>query len=487
MSALSRYWIAPMPAVRPWLFFKTALLLFGLDVFYDHLAPAWRYGAAGFNVAHFAILDALPIPSSAFYVGIMIATALVAFVCALSPRPHRALIGFVAIAYLWSWSCSMHDSYQHHYLLSLFFLAFAFFPLLSSRDLFWSRDEASSAAPSPAPKKDRKGGKDAPRATTQPTIEASLPHGLVPRASAWAMVVVWTTASIVYAYTAVSKTENEWIRGDALRNITSNGRAIPGAVRLFESFGIEGDDLWPFLGASTVVLQIGLAIGYALAPIRDRIDGPRIALEIVSYVALALALSFHLGAEYMGLEIGWFSWYMILLALATFLPARALGYLVLFSTMPIESLRRALETHRDNGIAGAVLAMLAAGALLGAGTYADLPGATVSCTIVGLATMAAAVVAMLRRRWFDEVRAAAIALLFGAAALVLMLPAPETDVRYDYWRFAGGDFRRRGEWALALEAYQHANRYAPEGQSRDAQIEQMRARIEAEGPRRESP
>ncbi len=58
------------------------------------------------------------------------------------------------------------------------------------------------------------------------------------------------------------------------------------------------------------------------------------------------------------------------------------------------------------------------------------------------------------------------------------------DVRYDYWRFAGGDFRRRGEWALARESYLSAEEHAPEGQSRRAQAEEMRQRVEAEGPRR---
>lgn len=488
-DALERYWLAPIPAVRPWLFFKATLLLFGLDVFREHLRPAWRYGAAGFNVAHFALLDALPIPSSAFYVGVMTAIGLAAFACALVPRPRRALIAFVAIAYLWSWSCSMHDSYQHHYLLSLFFLAFAFFPLLSSRDLFGvpSDLERKPVAREPAPSA-RKGAKKKPAGpTTPPTLDAALPHGLVPRASAWAMTVVWSTAAIVYAYTAYSKTEAEWIGGDALRNITRDGQLVPGAVELFATFGIEGDALWPFLGVSTVALQIGCALGYATAPLRDRVAHAtaRLALEIVAWIALALSLSFHLGAEYMGLEIGWFSWYMILLALATFVPARALGYLVLFATWPLRQLSERSGSS-DSPIGTAILAAIAGAILLPAGTLADLPGALPVCVMIGVALMAASVVALVRKEGFDEVRAIALALLVGGLGMLAMLRM-DPDVRYDYWRFAGGDFRRRGEWQLALDAYEHANHYAPEGESRDRQIAEMRERIRTEGPRRAAP
>ena len=494
MTAFERYWLAPIPAVRPWLFFKATLLLFGLDAFREHLRPAWRYGAAGFNVAHFAILDALPIPSSAFYVGVMTALGLASFVCALVPRPRRALIAFVAIAYFWSWSCSMHDSYQHHYLLSLFFLAFAFFPLLSSRDLFGVPGdlERTPVAKDPSTVSRKGAKKKAAVADVPPTLDAALPHGLVPRASAWAMTIVWSTAAIVYAYTAYSKTEAEWIGGDALRNITRDGQHIPGAVDLFAAFGIEGDALWPFLGVSTVALQIGCSLGYATAPLRDRITHRpgRIVLEIVAWVALALSLSFHLGAEYMGLEIGWFSWYMILLALATFVPARALGYVVLFATWPLRQVSQQAELSEragaDSPIGTAILAAITGAILLPAGTLADLPGALPVCVAIGVALMAASVVALVRKEGFAEVRAVALAVLLGAACMLAMLRMGP-DVRYDYWRFAGGDFRRRGEWQLALDAYEHANHYAPRGQSRDRQITEMRERIRTEGPRRTDP
>jgi hypothetical protein len=565
---LERYWLDPIPAVRSWLAMKTILLLFAVDAFAEHLGPAWRYGTAGFNVAHFRILDVLlPVPSTAFYVGTMIAIGLGAFVAALSPRAPRAVIALVAIAYLWSWSCSMHDSYQHHYLLSLFFVAFALFPMISSRDLFGLPREVRSrpaAAAPPAAKGKKSGKKAAPaapaprakagnvlatralaraagevtagvgiaavaivlavrrtieeenarssgawflaalfllggmvwisvalrrhlasRAAHGPTqLETALPHGLVPRASAPAMVALWTTAAIVYVYTAISKTEAEWLNGDALRNLTSNGESVPGFVRLAGAFGLEGDDLWWMLGHSVVLLQIGCAIGYATAPLRDGAKGwPRIVLDVIAWIALGLSLSFHLGAEYMGLEIGWFSWYMILLALATFVPAWLLSGIVLLVTWPAREIAQAMDA-KPTPIAGAILAMLSGIVLLAVGMTIDLPGAEAACILVGFAGMAFAVVGLIRRDRTADVRAAAVALAIGAAVLAIVVR--QTDQRYDYWRFAGGDFRRRGEWAAALDAYTRANRYAPTPEdARTERVEELRERVEREGPRRD--
>lgn len=520
---LERYWLAPLPAVRAWLFAKTALLLFAVDVFAEHLRPAWRYGTAGFNVAHFPLLELLPAPTTALYVGVMVAVGLGAFVAALSPRPPRALLVAIAVAYLWSWSSSMHDSYQHHYLLSLFLLAFACFPLVSSRDLFGvPADLATPAAPvaraEPPAAPRAKAGKKGRAART--AIEAheraptparrsladALPHGIVPLASSWGMVIVWVTAAIVYSYTAVSKAELEWRSGEALRNITRDGATIPGAVDLFARFGIAGDDLWPFLGHSVIALQIACALGFATAPLRDRARGTaRVVLEAVAIAALLLALSFHLGAEYMGLQIGWFSWYMILLALATFVPARWLSLAVLYLTWPARELAQQAKAS-PSPVAAAVLALIAGALMLPVGLDLDLPGALPACVLVGVALMAAAIFAQVRRVFVAEIRAAAIALIVAAAIVPTSLrrlggdeeigrdgrPEPHYDVRYDYWRFAGGDFRRRGEWAAALDAYQHAARHAPEADTREererlerrAQIEEMRQRVEAEGPRR---
>lgn len=488
MNAFERYWLAPIPAVRAWFVLKSTLLLFAIDIFAGHLRPAWRYGTADFNVAHFPLFDLLPMPTTALYVGTLTAVGFLAFVAALSPRAPRPVLIAIAALYFWSWSCSMHDSYQHHYLLSLFFIAFALFPMASTRDLFGWPSEIR-----PAASKKKKASNAQKR-----TLDEALPHGLVPRASSFGLVLVWITSAVVYGYTAISKTEAEWRSGEALRNLTRNGTTIPRAIDFFGAFGLEGDTLWQFLGHSVIGLQVAIALGFLMAPLRDQASGPLArGLNVGSLVVLTLSLSFHLGAEVMGLQIGWFSWYMILLAFATFLPARMLSALVLFASWPVREVVEMVSSREPNPARTAAFALMSALLLVPVGMDLDMPGALAGSVVIALGVMGAALYGLMRSKWLEETRAAAFALMLGAALVPFsirylggeegMTPAgqtaPSNDVRYDYWRFAGGDFRRRGEWARALDAYLKAEEYAPQGQSRRAHAEEMRQRIQQEGPR----
>ena len=53
--------------------------------------------------------------------------------------------------------------------------------------------------------------------------------------------------------------------------------------------------------------------------------------------------------------------------------------------------------------------------------------------------------------------------------------------RYDFYRFGGGDYRRRHEYRAALEDYRRANAYAPPGEGRDDRVREMDQAIRAEG------
>ncbi len=482
MRPLTRYWLSPVPGVRPWLLLRATLFLFAFDLWSDHIGPAWRYGTAGFNVAHFAVLDALPIPSAAAYVGTLFFIGVAALVCALVPRAPRPLLGVIALGYAWSWSCSMHDSYQHHYLLSWVLLAFAFFPLVSSSDLWGSPSAISPRKTKPADttgagakkSKKRDAAAGAPAAASS---ARGLPHGLVPRVSAYAYALVTSACAVVYSYTAWSKTDPDWRSGDALRNITHDGRSIEGAVELAASLGVTGDSFWWWMGHSVVGVQIAIALGYATAPMRDRASGgARIALDVIAWLALTQALAFHIGAEYRGLEVGWFSWYMVIFAIVVFAPASTLSILGLAVTMPIREVAEWMGRDREpSGVAVGVLAVVAAIALGAAGAYADLPGAPQAAIFAGMLLVLGSVLAAGQKRGLREVRAIAIA--GGLAAIGMALALQLSQARYDFWRFAGGDFRRRGDYAAALDAYLHAERWAPEGESRSRQIEEMRRQL----------
>lgn len=535
LDAWTRYWLAPVAAVRPWMLRKLVLLVLAFDVLKTHLAPAWRYGAGDFNVPHFAWMEALPRPTNSAYVGMLFLVAVGSLVGALFPRPPRVLFGVLAVAYTWGWSCSMLDSYQHHYLLGLVLLAFAFIPSFDSRDLF--------------------GGEASPT--------GRLPHGLVPRVHALGFTLLTSVCAVVYAFTARSKMEPEWLSGDAMRSITHDGRTLEGLMDFAELFGIRGDDFWWTLGHSVVPVQILIALGYALAPL---LDGPSTAEEraqlprliaswtgpkglgsaiaaghvlgalaglvlgvatgvgfvgtsllvvglsfaaafvffdadtrrfyfatglgtsrqrvfrILGAVALALAISFHVGAEHLELEIGWFSAYMILIALVVFLPAQWLSLLVFALT----STWRARDV-RPSTVGDApwtlVLGLGGGAAMAVLGLTADLPGAA-AVGWTGAAILVIVVArAMTQPALTPVARQLSLAFLVTGVALTGWLYA--TNARFDYYRFAGGDFRRRLEYEDALHAYRRANEYAPEGQSRVDRVEEMEARIRerrGEGP-----
>ena len=99
-----------------------------------------KYGVGAFNVAHFPWFDTF-VPSSAFYLGVLAFTGVLALSQVLY-RPHRIAIMLIAAGYTLGWSCSLLDSVPYHYLLSLYLLCFVFFPMLSARAAFSRSDRA---------------------------------------------------------------------------------------------------------------------------------------------------------------------------------------------------------------------------------------------------------------------------------------------------------------------------------------------------------
>lgn len=530
---LDRFAFGPVAAVRPWLLLKATLLLLAVDVWHTHLGPAWRYGAAGFNVAHFAWMNGLPIPTREAYVAMLVVVGVGSFVCALMARPPRALLVLVTFLYTWGWSCSMHDSYQHHYLISLILFAFCFFPRLDGKQLFGEIGGAPRRASKPA------------KTTESPSaVIDALRHGPVPRVHAVGYTMLTSVAAIVYTFTAISKTEVEWRDGDALRNITSNGAHIPDVLSLAHAVGMTDDTLFWLMGHSVIGVQVVCALGYLFASSRDgestreeraqlreqlallhadrvritialvvipiaclvasRIVGllPAIVLFVVATgvalprsfhrfcfapfgrpsarailasFALINALSFHVGAEYIGLQIGWFSYYMIVIALIALTPAHWLSALAMALTAPVRGVGAPLLSKWP--IAGPVLGITTAIVAVGVGSAVDIPGAYECSILVGIASFVAGISAMMRPDLgADRTRGVLAA---AVAMLVLYVSFTTGGERYDYYRFAGGDFRRRHDYPAALEAYRAADRYAPEGEGRAAQIEQMEQLIQS--------
>jgi hypothetical protein len=65
----------------------------------------------------------------------------------------------------------------------------------------------------------------------------------------------------------------------------------------------------------------------------------------------------------------------------------------------------------------------------------------------------------------------------AVAGMVMWLAIAASPVRWDFYRYLGGDLMRRDEPEAALEAYLRGERYAPPGKSRADKIEQLRERL----------
>ncbi|MGE0792454.1 MAG: hypothetical protein AB7S26_42660 [Sandaracinaceae bacterium] len=562
MRWLERIAFSPIAAVRPYLALKGTLLFLAFDLWLTRASHAGRYGAGGFNVAHFGWLERVqPTITPAVHLTVLFVTGALCIAIALAHRPPRWLIAAALVLHTWSWAMSMLDSYQHHYLLSLVLLAFAFFPPIDAERALLGSSADGEREPEPAaeeaPKDNRKkrgrrstksasksAEKRARRAaepTAGPRMSLLAPAPLI---RAWGFVLLTGSIAIVYAYTAYSKSDPEWLSGAALRNTVHLGIDAPpdgvpdpiGPFRaLLAMFGIEGERLWYAMGHGVVVVQIICAAGYLLVPIRDRMRNRW--LDAFMVVALLTALSFHLGAEHMELKVGWFSWYMVFYAFVFFLPARWLA-IALRCVLPLRGARDGTASYGTEALLAwglmALVAILAglrldlwpltalgaaialarplrwllrerylgsadasrsaelgfdiAGVAAGlAGAIAvieaaDLPGATIAFVILmGALSLAGASRLLPRRDGARPPRVGVYGWSLALGCVALLASLAWSDVRWDYYRNVGGDHRRRGEIEEAYVAYVLANRYAPEGEDRRRQEQEARAALEAAG------
>ncbi len=179
-------------------------------------------------------------------------------------------------------------------------------------------------------------------------------------------------------------------------------------------------------------------------------------------------MNFHLGAEYLELQIGWFSYYMLIAACVFLLPTKAVAVVGRAVALPVHQLMKALTAEgRKNAIPIAAGVAVLVGL---AGYTVDMPGALPASIAVGV--LLVVLVAVDRRTEpLPWIAGTALAALGMWAAFV------GSDARFDYYRFVGGDHRRRGELEEALEAYIKANDYAPEDDDRREREDDVRRRL----------
>jgi hypothetical protein len=413
--------------VRPYLLARGVLLLLAFDLWYLMMPHAGRYGASGFNVAHFGWLDALPLPSDGLYAGVLILAGLAAFVGAATGE--RAAIGAAALLYTYGWAMSLLDGFQHHYLLSLLLLGFALSPAIRAEDL------------------------------GRPVV-------------AWAYRLIAVTLAIVYVFASASKFEARWQGGSALAAL-ARGKPPFGALEGMASrAGVSSAAFWTLASAGVTAIELVVAAGYLTG------TGPaarRGALSRrIAWAAFGCAAALHVEVELLGLQIGWFGAYMLLAACVFFLPEAWLSRVADAVTWPARRASAQAGEWVARPAAAIVAALAAAGAWVAAGAALDLPGAARAGVLAAAATGAFAAFALARGQ---AARGARCAIASAAAAAACWITIAATTVRFDFYRYLGGDLKRRGDLAGALAAYEKAEAYAPADRSRRKEIEELRQRI----------
>lgn len=511
MKVIDRHFHSEVAAARPYLLSRALPLLIALDIWVLMVGHGARYGTAGFNVAHFAWLDAVqPIPTPAIYTGVMLLCGLLALTVAFAGN-NVVLSGALFLLYTYGWSMSMLDSYQHHYFISWMLLCLVFVPQISASELvplpakIGGKSKQKKAQRVRAEARESRGWiyvvavlivvtfysvVDAPEhpwvafllmfggVMVGTSIHASGSKQEPPMRAAWGYTLAATTIAIVYTYTSLAKCDALWIAGDTIRQISSVEQVFADLADWAVALGIERERFWALFSMSVIPLELVVAASYVVAVVADRTGAPW--ARWFSWVGFALAMQLHVGAEAMGLEIGWFSYYMMLTACVFLLPARMVHSLSTLFAWPARLVTSALADWDAEGAADkawSITAPLLLGVsfvVLVVGHSLDLPGAQAAAIAAAVGFGLVGVIAI-SRVGHGPVRRALLGL--AGAAAVMWIAVNVSEVRFDYYRYLGGDLRRRQQPEAALEAYLSAERYAPPGQSRKKDIDALKQQL----------
>lgn len=519
MKVVDRFFHSDVVAARVYLLSRAVPLLLALDIWLLMVGHGARYGTAGFNVAHMGWIDAIqPIPTPGMYTGVMLSCGLLALTIALSGS-NVWLSGALFLLYTYGWSMSMLDSYQHHYFISWLLLCLVFVPPIRATDL----------APLPTVVEGKSKQKQAQRERSEaretrgwiyllcvviaatlyllietpnhPWVAFLLLFGAVmvataihaaqlsddePQVPAWGYVLGAVTIGIVYAYTSFAKCDAQWVAGHTMRQISSVEVLFAGLADWAVALGVERERFWALFSTSVIPLELTVALAYPVSVIADRSDKawPR----VMAWIGFAFAMQLHVGAEAMGLEIGWFSYYMMLTACVFLLPARFVRALATLFAWPSRLATRLLadwnaETDADKAWSTTTPLLLGSALVVGVvGVSLDLPGSTFAALTTAV-IVALVIVSMLRGGVAQQGRHARVRqtlLGLAGAAAVMWIAVNVSEVRFDYYRFLGGDLRRREQPEAALDAYLKAERYSPAGKSRKKDIDALRGSLGSE-------
>lgn len=213
---------------------------------WSQIKNASRYGAGGFNVAHFSWIDALaPLPTRSGMLVVYLVLSYLALRVAFGAAT-RWTIALATALFAYAYFISQLDSYQHHYLVFLLLVLCCCVP--------WPG----------------RGGRG------------------VPVVRSVALRLLTAQVAVVYLWTAIAKLDTTWLDGQLLAFEVGRSGIAPWIEAVPGSFFTAS---WAILG-----VELFLAVAFLVPRLHP--------------VALPLGVGLHLGIEAAQLSIGLFSYYM---------------------------------------------------------------------------------------------------------------------------------------------------------------------------------
>lgn len=434
LGAWNRFWYERSVEPERLVLFRVSFFgLLGIDLVYWMVEKAHRYGTGGFNVAHFDILDRwLPTPNATVHTVLYLVAGFLALRVAAGIAVRASLILLTAI-YGYTYFSSLHDGYQHHYLI--------FWLLLLSLAL----------------RLEETGGIDAPR--------SHLPER--PKYS-WGASLLYAQVSIVYLFTALSKASEYWLNGWALEQQISTGW-MRQAMRAFESgFGLTDGTSYALAARAVFAWQLLAAVSFVVPKLRAFacITGPL----------------FHGTVELIGVEVRWFSYYMITIYYVLLFPESWFRSTSEFVRQRLRGtrnlLRRAIEATRTlTGLTDGRRPALTGAAVIGSallGALTPFPGSLGLAVSLGALVLLAEVGPGAQSGRSRTLPRLATELAFSG--LIVLVPR-HTDSAYNYYRYLGGDLSRRGDTEGAIRAYERAIELKPGPDSRHKKLAELLLRV----------
>lgn len=392
--------------------------LFAVDQLHLMTSHAWRFGAGGVNLAQFDWLDPLlPLPRTEVHLTVYLVCAFLS-VCVAAGVASRIFIPLLTALYGYAYFSSMADGYQHHYLLFWMLLVCCFIRFDKAPGLFGAAESEPGEAPG--------------------------------RVRSWGLSLLYAQIAIVYLFTAITKVDVQWINGWALEQQVSE----PAMRALFTAtndlLGLQPLGAYAIVATSVMLWQFLAAASFV---------SPRLHA-----IACITGLVFHVTIEFIGIEIRWFSYYMIALYYLLLFPdhwyAAVADWLSKWVGPMIAPVRQALAPVHlsESGARSVTVATVVV--VAGLASQSALPGRWL---LLG-ALVGAVAIGWSARKGVSGTLSRSIVMVCAAAA-VCLLPA-RTGAAYDYYRFQGGDYLSRGDQRSAVESYYKAIELNPGPDSR---------------------